>query len=99
LAARHAVQFLPAARLELIEAYEWYVARSSRVARDFVAEVERQLVRIAENPGAFPLALADARRVRLRRFPYNLYFGEAEGVCFVPACFHGSRDPKIWQER
>jgi plasmid stabilization system protein ParE len=99
LAARRAVQFLPAARLEFIDAYKWYAARSSRAALDFIAEVERQQLRIADNPEGFSIVLADVRRVRLRSFPYNLYFRETDGVCFVLACFHGSRDPKVWQER
>jgi plasmid stabilization system protein ParE len=99
LVAERTVEFLPAARLEFAEAYEWYAARSSRAAQDFVNEIDRQVVRIAKNAEAFPIAVADVRRVRLRRFPYNLYFREADGMCFVVACFHGSRDPRVWQGR
>jgi plasmid stabilization system protein ParE len=93
------VLFLPAARLEYAEAREWYAQRSTRAAEGFVAEVDRQIQRIAENPSGFQLMMDDVRRVRLRGFPYSLFFRVGDGVCFVIACFHASRDPKIWEER
>ena len=90
---------MPAARLEIIDAYEWYRRRSPRAAEGFVAELERQLVRIAENPEALMLMLADVRRVRLRRYPYALFFRVVDERCYVLACLHGSRDPKVWRDR
>lgn len=93
------VHFLPAARLELIEARDWYKARSPGLGDAFARELNRQVQRIAENAAGFPLVLADVRRVRLRRFPYSLFYRVVDGECFVLACFHASRDPKSWQER
>lgn len=93
------VQFLPAARLELIESRDWYEQRSPGLGDAFVQEVDRQVQRIAENAAGFPLVLRDVRRARLRRFPYSLFYRIVDQECFVLACFHASRDPKSWQER
>ncbi|MBI1187686.1 MAG: type II toxin-antitoxin system RelE/ParE family toxin [Alphaproteobacteria bacterium] len=95
----HGVDFLPLARLEVIEAFDWYARRSRRLADEFVAEVDHQAERIAANPFAFPVLHADLRRARLRRFPYGLFFRVIEDRCVVLACFHASRDPRQWQER
>jgi plasmid stabilization system protein ParE len=93
------VQFLPLARLEAIEARDWYEARSPGLGEAFVLEMDRLADRVAENPLAFPTMLADVRRARLRRFPYSLFFRIVGEECFVLACFHASRDPKRWRER
>ena len=93
------VLFLPAARLEALEARAWYAARGDGLGEAFVAELDRQASRIAETPLQFPIVLGDARRVLMRRFPYALFFRLADGDAFVLACFHASRDPKSWQAR
>lgn len=93
------VRFLPLARLEVIEARDWYERRSSGLGDAFIVEVDRQVERIAENSLQFPVLHADVRRARLSRFPYSLFFRVADEECFVLACFHASRDPKRWQER
>jgi hypothetical protein len=93
------VRFLPSARLESIGARDWYAQHSQRAADAFVAEMDRQLLRIADNAESFPLILGDVRRVRLRRFPYSLLFKVDNDICFVIACFHASRDPNVWRDR
>ena len=42
---------------------------------------------------------SDIRRALLRRFPYALFFRIVDDAVFVMACFHSSRDPRIWQHR
>ena len=93
------VLFLPAARLEVIEAKDWYTARSKALGDAFVAEVDRQVALIAEAPLGPALILGDARRLLLRRFPYALFYRVVDAEAFVLACFHASRDPRTWQAR
>lgn len=93
------ILFLPTARMEAIEARDWYQERSSGLGEAFFQEMDRQVERIAENPAGFPVLFADVRRTRLRRFPYSLFYRIVGEECFVIACFHASRDPKQWQRR
>ena len=64
---------MPAARLEAIEAQDWYEREAPGLGARFRTELDRQVERILANPLQFPLMLADIRRARLRRFPYGLY--------------------------
>jgi plasmid stabilization system protein ParE len=96
---KSAVSFLPAARIEMTEAHNWYERRSPGLGDAFLAEVDRQVNRIAENPLQFPTILSDVRRARLQRFPYGLFFRMLEDGAFVIACFHANRDPRIWRDR
>lgn len=90
---------LPAARLDLIAAQDWYEEALPGLGRAFRGEVDRQFERILDNPGQFPVVLRNVRRARLRRFPYSLFFREREASILLIACFHGSRDPMAWTGR
>jgi plasmid stabilization system protein ParE len=94
-----AISLLPAARVEIIEAFEWYEARGAQLGAAFQAEADRQILRISEKPLQFPVVLIDIQRARLRRFPYSLFFRVLADDIFVIACFHASRDPRIWEGR
>ena len=87
-----AVLFMPAARLEFIEAFDWYEARAPGLGAAFEVEANRQIA--LAKPLQFPIKVEDVRRARLRRFPYSLFFRVVGDEAFVIACFHASRDPK-----
>lgn len=94
-----AIRVLPAARAEIVEAHDWYERRSVGLGAAFAGEVDRQLQRVASAHSEFPVIVADVRRARLRRFPYSLLFRVEADEAFVLACFHASRDPRVWQAR
>ena len=91
--------FMPAARLEVIAAQDWYENEAQGLGARFLGEVDYQSGRIAANPLQFPVMLADVRRARLRRFPYGLFFRPQDDAIYVLACFHSSREPLVWQAR
>jgi len=67
---------MPAARVELIDARDWY-ERGPGMGRRSRDEVD----------------------IRLRRFPYGLFFRPSQDAIYVIACFHSGRDPAMWQSR
>jgi plasmid stabilization system protein ParE len=66
------VSLHPAAEDELIEATEWYIARSATAAAGFVREIEHALARIAEAPERYPLTRFSRRRFVLLNYPYDV---------------------------
>ena len=95
----HVVSFLPAAQFEAGEAQDWYEAEAGGLGAVFRAELDHAVQRLAANPLQFPIVFADIRRALLRRFPYALFFRIVDDAVFVMACFHSSREPRIWQQR
>jgi toxin ParE1/3/4 len=91
--------FMPAARLEVVEAVDWYAKEAPNLSARLLAELDYQADRISANPFRFPLMLADVRRAKLRCFPYGLFFRPLEKTTYIIACFHSSRDPIVWQKR
>jgi plasmid stabilization system protein ParE len=95
----HAVVFLPAAQAEASEAQDRYESEVAGLGARFRAELDYAAQRLSANPLQFPVVFADIHRALLRRFPYTLFFRIVNDAVFVIACFHSSRDPRIWQGR
>jgi plasmid stabilization system protein ParE len=93
------VVFRTAARQEFVEASQWYEARRRGLGGEFVAEVDHALSLAAEDPLRFPRMHDDIRCVRVRRFPYSLFFLAEPNRIVVLAVFHARRDPLVWQRR
>ena len=56
---------------------------------------------VASFPEAFPVVYRTARRIRLKVFPYNLYYvyDEKAQEVLVVACTHAHRSSEAWQDR
>ena len=93
------VAFLHAARRDFEDAAVWYEERRSGLSAEFRAEVDAAVALAAEQPLRFPRNHKDIRCVRVRRFPYSVFFLQEESRIVVLAVFHVRRDPRQWQSR
>jgi toxin ParE1/3/4 len=93
------VVFRVAARRELLEAAQWYEARRPGLGREFLVEIERAVNAAAEQPLRFPRTHREIRCVRVRRFPYSVFFLPEPHRVVVLAVFHARRNPLVWQRR
>ena len=91
--------FRAAARIEYDEAASWYERQRQGLGNDFVSEIERALRQACELPQRFPKMLGDVQCVRVRRFPYSIFFRIRSERLIVLAVFHARRDPSVWRER
>ncbi|MGE0438994.1 MAG: type II toxin-antitoxin system RelE/ParE family toxin [Gemmatimonadales bacterium] len=89
----------PTADSEIIEAFEWYRARSRLVARTFLETIDGTLAQIRESPELFPLVHKELRRALVPRFPYAVFFTAESDRIRVVGVVHGKRHPRRWQRR
>ena len=93
------VVFRPAARAEFDGAALWYEDRRRGLGAQFVSEVDYAVGQASRHPDRYPIKANDTRCVRLRRFPYSIYYLVQADEIVVLAVFHARRDPAIWQAR
>lgn len=93
--------FRRVARTEFQDAAVWYEGQRAGlgVEFEFVAEVDRILKRIADQPDHYPVAEGDVREAPVSRFPYAIYYRVKTTRVTVIAVFHCSRNPAIWKRR
>lgn len=65
----------------------------------FLAEVQRTLRRLSENPRIAPEVGSGVHRIGLYGFSYNVYYRIEEPGVVVFAILHQRRDPRQWQRR
>ncbi len=94
-----AVFYRRAAQSEFDAAADWYEARSPGLGLEFVEEINRAVQLAAATPRRFPVMHGEVRCVRVRRFPYSLFFLLEPRRIVVLAVFHARRDPAVWQQR
>lgn len=87
------------AEVDIFDAFRWYESRRPGLGHAFVDELDGAFERVAETPTSFPVVYRDLRRLLLRRFPYVIYFRQAEGVVQVFGVMHGRRDRRVLRRR
>ena len=92
------------AQTEFEESAGWYESQRDGLGFEFIAEVERVLVRIAheEKFAAAPIATVEGgvvRREFVERFPYVIVFVETNDERRVIMIRRGTSDPSRWRGR
>jgi plasmid stabilization system protein ParE len=93
------IDFDPEAAAEANEAYCWYAKRSQRAADAFIAELDRAIDSIREQPNRFAKYLHGTQRCLLKRYPYAVVYRATEVAIQVVAVAHGKRRPGYWKGR
>jgi plasmid stabilization system protein ParE len=93
-----------AAARETAAALVWYEARRPGLGRDFLDELDRGLIAIAESPQRFPSwpdlpPSLGVRRLVLMRFPYAVAYRVRSDQVTVMAVAHLRRRPGYWRSR
>jgi len=84
----------PAAELEIVEAYEWYLSKSENLGVDLLNKFEDEIDRLSQNPYQFQKRYRSVRIVFTKRFPYGIHYTIEKEKVFVHAFLHTSRKPR-----
>jgi plasmid stabilization system protein ParE len=83
-----------------LAALEFVAARSPTVEARFVAAITAAVQRIDTNPASGSQWIAPIRWVRVRRYPYAIFYEEiAPSILLVYAVAHTRRRPGYWVRR
>jgi plasmid stabilization system protein ParE len=92
--------FHPAARLDYVQASEYYRAIDPKLNYRFLDEFEQAIEEILEFPELYPVVHpVGARRKPLRKFPYCIIYLEEPDALFIVAVGHQRQDPLYWVSR
>jgi plasmid stabilization system protein ParE len=87
------------ARADFDDAFDWYEGQRRGLGVEFEMCVDEAFDRISRTPELFAKVHHDVRRAPVRRFPYSVFYKVESHRVVVISVFHGSRDPKTWQNR
>lgn len=92
---RYKYLFHEDAQREYEDAVRWYLASSSKVAKDFIAAVDHVLELICNNPTRWRNEYRSYFALSLKKFPYTIIYSidEEEKLINVLTVFHQKRNP------
>jgi plasmid stabilization system protein ParE len=93
------VDYLPDARCDFDESFDWYAKRSPEVATRFANAIDSALTAVAGDPERFVAVDEQHRECPIRRFPFRIVYRVAEGRVLVVAVAHAKRRPGYWKDR
>ena len=91
----------PLAQSEIQDAGSWYEEQRAGLGFEFLAAIESAIATVLAQPERNPPAGGNVRFLRMKRFPYHLYFRfhpDQAHVHFV-ALLHSKRRPGLWKIR
>ena len=93
-------ELLPEAEDEYLDAVTYYERRQPGTGARFRIELLATLERIRNAPRMYLVVhQPDVRQARMGRFPYSVYFREAEGGIEIIAVSHDRQRPGYWLDR
>lgn len=87
------------AESDLIDAADWYRSIAPGLGLRFLNQVSDSIARIEFMPEMFAKVRGDLRRVRVRRFPYGVFYRVFNDRIEIIAVMHNRRNPTVWQSR
>ena len=88
----YSLEFLPEAKLEMKETFQWYERRQAGLGDDFTAKVENALDRLILSPTSYGTVFHGMRRLAVKRFPYGIYYFVRGELVLIVAVFHSRRN-------
>ena len=92
-------ELLPAARLEHVNAFQWYADQSPAAAERFVTEFEAAIEAIRRNPDRYPRWDDDYRFYLVQKFAYFIAYRQVKNLVVVVTIRHASQDQDAWKGR
>ncbi len=93
------VDYLPGARRDFDESFDWYAARSTQAAIRFTNAIDAALSTVSANPERFAAVDGTHRECPVRRFPFRIVYRVIQGRVLVVAIAHAKRRPGYWKDR
>lgn len=87
------------AELELNDAADFYNSRQPGLGPSFILEVQKAVIQISEHPESAQIVRGTARRMTLRRFPYNVIYSLTADTIRILAIASQTRRPFYWRGR
>ncbi len=93
------LEFHPDARIDALEAYDWYAERSQDAANAFQEELQEAGRAIQKAPERWAVYLFGTRRFIMKRFPFAVVYRLVPDRVEIIAVAHGRRKPGYWRNR
>jgi mRNA-degrading endonuclease RelE of RelBE toxin-antitoxin system len=90
------IEFLPRAKKELLDAWDWYDDRWTGLGDRFMQEVNKRIQQIEKTPERYGERRKGFRETKMQVFPYVIIYRiqKRKKIIAISSIFHTRRNPK-----
>lgn len=93
------VSYLPGARCDFDESFDWYADQSTVAAERFADAIDAALARITGDSNSLPHVDRIHQECSVKRFPFRVVFRRLDNEILIVAIAHAKRRPDYWRAR
>jgi plasmid stabilization system protein ParE len=93
------IEYLPGARVDFDESFEWYSLRSTQTAIRFANAIDSALAEVAANPSRYVSIDGIHRECSVKKFPFRIVYRVVDAGVLVVAIAHAKRRTGYWKRR
>ncbi len=96
---KYDVRIASCAEIDIAAACNWYESKIKGLGHQYLESLDNTLLKIADNPKAYPKLYKDFRRALLRKFPYSVFYLVENKRVLVIAVYHEKRNREALSRR
>ena len=87
------------AKQDIIEIAKWYDLKSFGLGDKFILLLDEAINRLAKNPDAYSCFYGEVRKIKLRKFPYIIFYKVYNEKVEIYGVIHVKRNPSVYKKR
>lgn len=95
----YTLNFLPSVDKDVTDAFNWYEEQLPGLGEDFLLSTDAALNAIQRAPLHFAVLYKSVRHLKVKRFPFGVFYVVNKTEITITAIVHLSRHPKTWKIR
>lgn len=95
----YSIIFYKDSKQDIIEIVKWYDLKSVELSNRFILQVDEAINKIRTSPEAFSYLYKDIRKIKLRKFPYMIFYKIEKHTIHIYGVIHTKRNPQLYKKR
>ncbi|MFL9830765.1 type II toxin-antitoxin system RelE/ParE family toxin [Flavobacterium sp. ST-87] len=79
---------------ELEDAFDFYNLVSTKIADEFLFQINNCIQSILSHPESYPIEFDSYRKAVVKKFPFVIIYTKIDTIIFISTIFHTSKNPK-----
>lgn len=84
---------------DIVEIARWYDYKLPGLGNKFEADLENTILKLSDHPAAFAIIHEEIRRIKLKRFPYLVFYQIIKNETHIYGMMHSKRNPVVIKNR
>jgi toxin ParE1/3/4 len=87
------------AKQDIIEIVKWYDLKAIGLGDRFIVHFDEAIIKLSKNPDAYSILYDQLRTIKLKKFPYIIFYKVHQQNIRIYGIIHTKRNPSVYKSR